>query len=305
VSNPSFIYFGGEPIGIPVLEELAANDLLPQLIICSPDKPVGRKQVVTPPPVKVWAQQHAIDVWQPETWRGDQIQAVAQAKLAAYEVDLYVVAAYNHILPQWLIDLAPQGVINVHPSLLPKLRGASPIRTAIKDNLPADIGASIMLLDAEMDHGPLLAQEALPISDSKWPLPGPELDEALGHLGGALLADTLPRYLAGEIVVNEQDHHAATYCSRLTKADSQLELDPCALPRGEAARHAWRVINAFIGMGDAWFEYRGTRIKINEAQLVNDQLRLVTITPAGKPPQSFSTWHQANCTGSNTHSGLL
>lgn len=294
------IFFGGEPLGVPILEELHACGLVPRAVVCSPDKPVGRKQIVTPPPVKVWAQESKIEVWQPESWRGDAARKNAEHFFAPHltkHPDLvFVVVAYNHILPQWLLDLSPRGVINVHPSLLPKLRGASPIRTAIKDDLRDQIGVSIMLLDDQMDHGPILAQMTMQISDKNWPIPGPRLDLALARMGGSLLADTLPAYLAGSTTPVEQNHDAATYCGKLTKTDSEFQLDPCNLPTGSDAWRAWLYIHAFAGTGDTWFKHNGQRIKITKAQLVKDQLRLVTVVPAGKPAQDFTTWHHTICT---------
>lgn len=303
-----FVYFGGEPIGVPVLIGLQAAGLSPSLIIASPDRPVGRKQVMTPPPVKVWAEERGIEVWQPETWRGDEARATATAKLQSLAADVFVVVAYNHILPQWLLDLSPNGVINVHPSLLPKLRGASPIRTAIKDDLRDQIGVSIMLLDDQMDHGPILIQQPLPITitDDQWPVSGPFMDSALAHLGGALLANTLPLYLNGEITPTEQNHDKATYCGRLSKADAELsDFDPNNLPSGDVARHYMNMVAAFVGIGDTWFTHAGKRIKIKEAEYVHDTFRPLVVIPEGKGPQAFSAWHQANCTASNDQCGTV
>lgn len=290
----SFVYFGGEPIGVPVLEELKQAGFVPKLVICSPDKPVGRKQILTAPPVKEWAHAHNISTWQPESWKSETTKQAASEILkpiiAADPQTLFVVVAYNHILPQWLLDLSQHGVINVHPSLLPKLRGASPIRTALMHNLPEQVGVSIMLLDDKMDHGPILTQLPMDLDAANWPIPGPDLDNALAHMGGALLADTLPKYLAGEIDPTEQNHDEATYCTRLTKADSQLNITPEQMPRGDAANAAYAKIQAFAGIGDTWFLHNNKRIKIKEAQLINDELRLLTVVPEGKKPQSFETW---------------
>jgi len=301
--NVDFVYFGGEPIGVPVLEELYASDLAPKLIVCNPDRPVGRTQVITPPPVKVWAGAHGVPVWQPESWQSGAARETATQFLAPPQrasSTIFVVVAYNHILPAWLLKLSPHGVINVHPSLLPKLRGPSPIRTAIRDDLREQIGVSIMLLDAEMDSGPVLAQKALPIADEYWPLSGPELDEGLARLGGTMLADTLPRYLEGEITPTPQDHTAATYCKRFTTNDRELIFDPQKPPQGEAAHAALRHIKAFTGIGDAFFYYQGMRIKINSAHIINQTskntandtalLQLETVTPAGQKPQPYASW---------------
>ena len=285
-SDINFIYFGGEPLGVPVLEELKSFDLVPSLIVCSPDKPVGRKQILTPPPVKVWAEKNGVEIYQPESYKDAEVQT----KFKSLQCDVFVVVAYNYILPQWLIDIPQKGVVNVHPSMLPKLRGASPIRTAIMNDERENIGVSIMMLDAKMDHGPILAQMPLPIVDDLWPIPGPDLDEALARMGGAMLADTLRRFLSGDITPTEQNHEAATYCGRLSKVDSEMNIDPYNLPEDEAAQQAWNKINAFIGMGDTWFTHNDKRIKIKEAQFLNGKLRLLIIVPEGKGPIPFDQW---------------
>jgi len=286
----NFVYFGGEPLSVPVLEELKVFDLLPSLIICSPDKPVGRKQVMTAPPVKLWAEENGIETWQPDGYKGDEAQAITQVKLSPLKADVFVVVAYNYILPQWLLDMSPNGVINVHPSMLPKLRGASPIRTAIMNNERDHIGASVMLLDNKMDHGPILAQMHMPISDELWPVPGPDLDEALARMGGAMLADVLPKYLAGDVTPVEQNHADATYCGRLSKDDSELQISPLTLPTGAAAEQALRIHHAFMGMGGVWFMYEGKRVKIKEAECSAGTFRPLTVVPEGKSAMLFTQW---------------
>lgn len=284
-----FVYFGGEPLGVPVLKELEAAGLLPSLVVCNPDRPSGRGQKLTPPPVKVWAETRGIEVFQPNTHKNE----ATKARLTERDWDLFVVVAYNFILPQWLLAIPRHHVINVHPSLLPKLRGASPIRTAIKDNLPDQIGVSIMLMDAEMDHGPILKQLKMPIDDTTWPLPGPTLDTLLAHAGGALLAETLVEWVGGALEPREQDHTQATYCSKLEKSERELRIDPHALPRGEAARQAWHYINAFAGIGDTYFVHQSNRVKINQAMFTDGTLTLTQVTPEGKSPMPFTQYLQS------------
>jgi methionyl-tRNA formyltransferase len=279
-------YFGGEPMGVPVLEELYLTGITPNLIVSSPDKPVGRKQEMTPPPVKVWAQEKDITVYQPESYKDESTREYFESQ----EWDVFIVVAYNYILPQWLLDIPKHGVINVHPSMLPLLRGASPIRTAIKDDMREAIGVTIMKMDAKMDTGAILDQMPLDISDENWPIPGPELDLELARMGGAMLADTLREYIAGEIEPQEQDDAVATYCGRLSKADSELLINPKKLPTSNQARLAWLKINAFMGIGDTWFMHEEKRIKIKEAEFSMGKLRLHTVIPEGKSAMPFDVW---------------
>lgn len=285
MSNPTikFVFFGGEPLGVPTLEELKATKLLPSLIVCNPDRPAGRGQRLQAPPVKIWAEEHKIPVWQPES-----LKDIAEAApLTETNWDVFVVVAYNKILPQWLIELPAHNTVNVHPSLLPKLRGASPIRSAILRNEPHHVGVSIMQMDAEMDHGPLLAQQRMDIAPEHWPIAGPELDEALARHGGALLAATLPEYIAGDLVPQEQKHEHATHCGRLDKTMAELTIDPYDLPVGDAAYAAFRTIQAFAGIGDAWFMHDDIRYKIKTAHLEDEQLVINTVVPSGKQEVSF------------------
>lgn len=285
----NFVYFGGEPIGVPVLEELKAAGILPSLVIASPDRPVGRKQIMTPPPVKVWAEENDIEVWQPEDFK-DKDTTVE--KLRAY--DLFVVVAYNKILPKWLIDLPKHKTLNVHPSLLPLLRGASPIRSAILKDMQDEIGVTVMRLDEKMDHGPIITQEHVEIPDELWPIEGPKLDELLAREGGLLLAATLPGYLRGDFEPQEQEHEYATYCGRFEKADSELKIDPLNLPTGDKAYQTLLKIYALMGGPDTFFIHNGKRVKINDAEFSTEgNLKINRVTPEGKNETDFVNYLQS------------
>lgn len=281
-----FVFFGGEPLAVPVLEKLQAAGLTPSLVVCNPDRRSGRGLELAPPPAKVWATAAGIEVFQPATYKDDTVKT----KLTETEWDVFVVVAYNFILPEWLLAIPKHGVINVHPSLLPKLRGASPIRTAILENLPGEVGVSVILLDKEMDHGPILDQVQLPITSEHWPVSGPELDRTLADLGSELLAEVLPAWVAGELSPQEQDHAAATYCGRLQKSDSELQIDPHNLPASEAGRRAWHAINAFAGIGDTFFIHEGKRVKIKQAEFAGGKLRLLRVIPEGKKEIDFTDY---------------
>lgn len=280
-----FVYFGGEPIGVPVLEALIEAGYVPALVVTNPDRPAGRGLTLTPPPVKALAQTHHIPVWQPTDFSDE---TTLRECLQDYE--LFVVVAYNKILPKWLIELPPHKTINVHPSLLPKLRGASPIRSAIRNNERDAIGVTIMLMDEAMDHGPILAQEAITIPDEAWPIGGHELDALLARRGGALLSTSLPQYLSGALSPKAQSHDEATYCTRLKKEDGKVLLDPHNLPTGEAAQSMLHTIRAFEGYPGTYFIYNDMRVKILDATIENNTLLPLTVVPEGKKPQPFSTW---------------
>ena len=284
LKTPKIAFFGGEPLGLPALQALCSAGLTPSLVVCNPDRPSGRGLELTPPHIKVWALENGIDVFQPTTYKDKAVLA----QLTETEWDLFVVVAYNFILPKWFLELPKQGVVNVHPSLLPKLRGASPIRTAILKNLRSEIGVSIMLMDEKMDHGPILAQT--PLSLNEWPINGPLLDNRLAQIGGEMLAQTIPKFLAGELTPTEQNHGDATYTKKFEKADAELFLDPFNLPSGDEAFATLCKINAFAGMADCFFMDEGKRIKIKGADFSNGTLTLTRVIPEGKKEMYFSSF---------------
>jgi len=201
------------------------------------------------------------------------------------------VVAYNFILPNWLLAMPRKGSLNVHPSLLPRLRGASPIRTAILENLPEEVGVSIILLDEKMDHGPIIEQMPLEMNTKNWPILGPTLDLALANMGGALLADTIPAWLNDEISPQEQDHEQATYCSKLDLDLRKLEINPEKLPVGIEARKVWHTICAFSGIGDTYFVHREKRIKIKQAEWTDGgSLIIKRVIPEGKKEIDFKDY---------------
>jgi methionyl-tRNA formyltransferase len=286
-NKPSILFFGGEPLGLPALQALCEAGLSPALVVCNPDRPSGRGQQLQSSPIKLWAEAQGIPVFQPTTYKDKD----ALVGLTVLNWDLFVVVAYNFILPKWFLELPKHGVINVHPSLLPKLRGASPIRTAILNNEREAVGVSIMLMDEKMDHGPILTQAAVEIEDAQWPIEGPLLDEKLAATGGDMLAQTIPQWLAGSLTPVEQDHIAATYTKKFEKSASELSIDPTNLPKGEEAFETLCKIRAFAGMFDTFFIYQGKRIKIKGATLLLDgSLQLLRVTPEGKKETDFAAF---------------
>ncbi|MCA9804919.1 MAG: methionyl-tRNA formyltransferase, partial [Cyanobacteria bacterium HKST-UBA02] len=127
MKRPNVVFFGGEPLGVPALDALYNEGVIPNVVITNPDRPQGRRMVLTPPPTKVRAIGYGIPVFQPDSYNA----STTREWFETTSWDLFVVVAYNFILPKWLLELPKYGTLNVHPSLLPKLRGASPIRSAI------------------------------------------------------------------------------------------------------------------------------------------------------------------------------
>ncbi|MDP4010351.1 MAG: methionyl-tRNA formyltransferase [Candidatus Spechtbacteria bacterium] len=218
------VFLGTPKFAKIILEKLILSRHKPVLVITSPDKPVGRKQKLTPSPVKVLAERKKIPVLQPEKLDEEFIN-----KLRGNSYDLFVTAAYGKLLPKKLLDIPKHGTLNVHPSLLPKWRGSSPVQYSIL-NGDKETGSTIMLLDEKLDHGPILAQESLEIKKSNT---APILSNKLAKHGAELLTRTIPKWLNGKIEPKEQDHGAATYTKMLTRSDGKIDW---TMPAGSLER---------------------------------------------------------------------
>lgn len=284
---PRIVFFGTPEFAVAVLEELTQAQLTPALIVTMPDAPRGRGRVLTPPPVQCWAEREGIATLQAASLR----DTAALAPLFNTEWDLFVVASYGHILPPDILALPKHGVLNVHPSLLPKLRGASPVRSAILNDMP-ETGVTIMLMDEELDHGPIVAQARIEIDRADWPLPARTFEELLAHAGGALLAETIPEWLSGALTPEAQRHEDATYSEKITKAMGEIDLsdDP------------WQnllKIRAYDGWPGAYFfhEKHGTRIRVKIVDAMLDAQGALSITrviPEGKREMSYEDFIRGN-----------
>jgi len=275
----NIIFFGTPDIAVTVLNELKSAGMLPSLIVTNEDRPQGRKMILTAPPTKIWAEENDVEVLQPESLRDSGTIETLKSKGA----DLYIVVAYGKIIPKEILDIPKHGVLNVHPSLLPKLRGASPIRSAILNNT-RETGVTIMLLDEDLDHGPILSQKATEIDEASWPLRGQELDKLLAKEGGTLLADTVPKWIAHEIKPTEQNHAEATFCTKITKDMGEISLD-------DDPYQNLLKIRAFDGWPGTYFFKDGKRIKITDAELAQDgSLKILKVIPEGKSEQDYQSF---------------
>lgn len=213
-SWPPIAFLGTPDFAVPILEELISNGSKPAAVFCAPDKPVGRKQVLTPPPVKILAQEHNIPIYQP----ADKIEL--SHSLLAISPKLVITAAYGLILPKDVLEAPEYGCLNVHPSLLPKYRGPSPIQSAILNGDSAT-GVTIYKMDEQIDHGAIIAKSEWPLANSK--ITTPELSKELASLGADLLIKILPDWLAGHLAPTPQDDSQATFTKIITKEDGRID----------------------------------------------------------------------------------
>ncbi len=225
---------------MPSLHALCRAGHRVQLVVTQPDRP-GHRLRLAPPAVKLAAEELGLEVFQPEKIRAPE----SVARLAALAPELIVVVAYGQIIPRSVLAIPPRGVVNVHASLLPRHRGAAPVNHAI---LSGDrvTGVTIMRMDEQLDHGPVLAERATPI--------GPREDAAaladrLAVVGAELLVETLARL--DEIVPVEQDHAAATLAPKLSREDGELDwtLDAAEIDRRVRGLRPWPGVTLPLGGG--------------------------------------------------------
>lgn len=209
------IFMGTPHFAVSILESLIDGKEYEIVgVITSPDKPVGRKQELTPPPVKTAAQKNSISVLQPERIKNPDFTQ----KIKDLNPDIIVVAAYGKIIPADILSIPKNGCVNVHASLLPKYRGPAPIQAAIIEG-EKETGITIMLMDEKMDTGPTLSQRSIALDPQET---AETLHNKLSKLGADLLADTLPKYLRKEIQPQPQDDSLASYCKMITREDGKL-----------------------------------------------------------------------------------
>lgn len=242
------IFFGGNQLSVIVLEQLINSKIRPNLIITVPDKPVGKKKILTSPPLKLAAQRLKLETIQPVSLKKDP---EIIKKLKDLQPELGVVAAYAKFFNQEAINVFPKGVLVVHPSLLPKYRGASPIQTAILNN-DFDTGVSIILLDEKMDHGLILAQETVKLTGKEY---FQEIYEKLANLGGKLLAKTIPLWIDKQITPMAQNESKATMCKKLEWKDGKIDVN-------DSVEKTFAKIRALGQEPGAWIE-----LQINSKEL--------------------------------------
>ncbi len=211
----NIVFFGTPDFSKKFLESLHADeDIFVSAVVTQPDKPVGRKKILTPSPVKVFAEDKSISVFEPEKLRNPEfINHIQDLK-----PDLFIIVAYGKIIPQKLLDIPKYGNINVHPSLLPKYRGPSPVQAAIAAG-DKETGVSIMLIDEKMDHGPILMQKTIEISDQDDTM---SILNSSAEIGAPMLVESMKRFVAGDLIPKEQNHDEATFCKLIKKEDGNV-----------------------------------------------------------------------------------
>lgn len=244
------VFIGTPDFAVAPLERLCQQGLQVVAVYTQPDRPAGRGKHPVSPRVKIAARELGLPVLQPASFK----DAAVVARLVAYRPELIVVAAFGQLLPPAVLEIPKYGCLNLHPSLLPRFRGASPVAAAI---LAGDefTGVSVMRLDAGLDTGPVLAQAQIPVSAGDTT---GTLSEKLSRIAAGLLQDVLVRHVRGEIAPQPQDDTRATYCGEITKADGRIDWH---LP----AEAIWRRVRAFQPWPGCYTGWVGKQLRIMEA----------------------------------------
>jgi len=296
----NFIFWGTPDVASETLEILKENGYMPSLIITAPDKPQGRKMIITPPPVKIWAIENNIPYLQPEKLDKKELdvvfKSIAQAdepSIANFQQEimcgfknnsqpfLSIVVAYGKIIPEDIINMPKFGSINIHYSLLPKYRGASPVESAIL-NGETETGISIQKMEYKMDTGPIIAVEKVEIGNEE---KAGELRKRLIKIGGELLIKTLKTpsafghspFAGGE----KQDESQATYCKKIKKEDGLVDLG------AELPSELYNKFRAYATWPRTFFFKDGKRIIITDAKLENGEFKILKIIPEGSKEMEY------------------
>lgn len=262
------IYFGTPDVAKETLDVLLKSDFGKNVlaVVTNPDRPVGRKHIVTPPPVKVLAEENELPVFQPEKITEEFIEEIAKLN-----PDLFVVVAYGAILPERLIKMPKFGTINIHYSLLPRWRGASPVEHALLHN-DKETGVAIQQMVFKLDAGPIIALEkvSIDISDTQ-----ESLFAKLIPLGAELLIKTLPQIESGGVNPVLQNENEATLAPKIKTAQGEIKSDMTELEK-------WLTYRAFhLRPGAYFFDQNNKRTKVTDAEFKNEKFIIKEIIPDG------------------------
>lgn len=248
------VFFGTSLFAVPALNKIIDHGYSVVSVDTQPDQPAGRGKHMTATPIKVVAAQQRISIEQPPSLKTEE----ALDRFTGLKPDLAIVAAYGKMIPKTFLDIPPHGFLNIHPSLLPKLRGASPIQTAILEGCERT-GVTIMKMDEGLDSGPILAQVAIPLRGDENTR---ALSDILARKGADLLIDVLPRYLRGELLPSRQDEGQATWTKLLRRDDGKIAWS-------EPAWLIERKVRAFDPWPGSYTFLNGKRLKILKTRINN------------------------------------
>ena len=269
--NLNFIFFGTPVVASKTLEILKNKGYIPKLIVTSPDKPSGRGLEMHEMPVAIWAKENNIKTLKPEKLTPELIDEIFPSHKSDLWPNLSIVVAYGKIIPEILINKPKLGTINIHYSLLPKYRGASPLEACLL-NGDEETGISIQQMEYKLDSGPILAEEKIEIGINETK---EELRDTLINLGANVLSDILPQIKNKEIIPKPQDENLATFCKKIKKEDGEINPEV-------STQENWNKYRAYSGWPGIFFFKNGKRIKITEAAYENSLFIIKKVIIEGK-----------------------
>lgn len=287
--NIKFIFFGSGPLAESALYSFYQNNIIPNLVITSPDKKSGRNLELHKNIIAHWCESKNIKVWQPETLKNLDVKS---SPLGEGEFDLGIIVSYPKILKKEILDLPKNGCLNIHPSILPKYRGPSPIQTALL-NGDEKIGVSIIKLDEEIDHGPILIQTEINIENDDT---NEIVERKAGNFGAQMLTQILDHYIDGNLKLIEQDHEKATFTHKFEKKEGEIKLE-------DKAEELQNKFKAFLPHIPIFFfinhKDRDMRIKVTKINLNKDFAKeksakeiIQKVIPEGKSEINFSDFEK-------------
>jgi methionyl-tRNA formyltransferase len=283
-----YVFFGTPRFAEIVLNGLIADGFVPAALVCNPDRPLGRKKIITGPPTKQLIEKYNVTcaaevaILQPE-----KLDDEFMAQLRALGPDFFVVAAYAKIIPRGVLDIPHLGTLGTHPSLLPAYRGASPIQSVILAG-EAQTGSTIYAMDEKMDHGAIFTQEEIPLDALTTDYLA--LEEQLAKLSARLLIKTIPALLDGTASPRMQDESRASFTKKFITDNGfveQSELDAAITGNSDKSELIVRTIHALNPEPGAWTLQNGKRVKLLEARMNGGALKLITIQEEGRKPKTF------------------
>ncbi|MDE2079019.1 MAG: methionyl-tRNA formyltransferase [Patescibacteria group bacterium] len=283
MQNPKLAFFGTPYVARDTFDILFAKGFVPAVVVTSPDAKKGRGLALQPSEAKSWALAHGIPVLTPE-----KLDDAVLGEISSFGCDVAIVVAYGKIFPEQFLDAFPRGVLNIHYSLLPKYRGASPVESALLAG-DAVTGVSIQKMARELDAGDIVAQTEVPILPEETTQ---ELRPRLITIGAELLAGTLPAFLDGRTVTRPQDASQATFTKKIAKADGLLDLanDP---------HENWNKYRAYAESPGTYFflerDGKSVRVKIAAAKYGNGVFTPTRVIPEGKREMNYEDFARSFC----------
>lgn len=305
------VFFGSSLMSVKVLNALLNYGMQVDIIVTVPNKPQGRKLVLTPNPTKIWATDHHIPHLEFSKLNDEAYEKLQSSgnlisksnNKHGEKPKLFIVASYGKIIPERFLSIPEFGALNIHPSKLPELRGASPLQSTILED-KNKMAVSIIKMDKDMDHGPIFAQRNIDIAEiAEWPVRYSELELITANIGAQLIIENLDTYISGELTLEEQNHNLATFTKKILKEDGLI--DPWSIDPIEQRKNILKIRALEVWPGTYFFadkiikgENKKIRVIIKDAEWLENepaghQLKITKVVPEGGKEMTWDSFLQS------------